>query len=223
MTYTIVFSVPFPDYQLVNKLPLYNAPHQYMHWPSRRPAVCPGCGKFFKFKYNMKIHLKKCAAAHAQSSSGAHLSSSSVALLGVVAAAAATANTNAASDDSSPTTLASIVHQPQHPPHIPHRTTSASPIPMPHSHLRVTPPTSLHSAKLHHTSPHHTSPHHQHQAASLAPPTSHHRLAHSPISPGSSSRIAHPHSNLPMPNTGQILPQSMSNIHSSTHTSHSAS
>ncbi|XP_069991430.1 broad-complex core protein isoforms 1/2/3/4/5 isoform X6 [Penaeus vannamei] len=51
------------DYQLLQKLQFISASHQYMHWPSRRPAVCPGCGKFFKFKYNMKIHLKKCVAA----------------------------------------------------------------------------------------------------------------------------------------------------------------
>lgn len=58
-----VLSVLFPDYQLLQKLQFISASHQYMHWPSRRPAVCPGCGKFFKFKYNMKIHLKKCVAA----------------------------------------------------------------------------------------------------------------------------------------------------------------
>ena len=57
-----LLSFLFPDYQLLQKLHFISASHQYMHWPSRRPAVCPGCGKFFKFKYNMKIHLKKCVA-----------------------------------------------------------------------------------------------------------------------------------------------------------------
>ncbi|KAK7070941.1 hypothetical protein SK128_022329 [Halocaridina rubra] len=52
------------------ELVVASASHQYMHWPSRRPAVCPGCGKFFKFKYNMKIHLKKCVAAHGHLVSG---------------------------------------------------------------------------------------------------------------------------------------------------------
>merc|ERR1712106_832200 len=55
------------DYQLLQKLQFISASHQYMHWPSRRPAVCPGCGKFFKFKYNMKIHLKKCMNAQMSS------------------------------------------------------------------------------------------------------------------------------------------------------------
>ncbi|XP_050687828.1 broad-complex core protein isoforms 1/2/3/4/5-like isoform X4 [Eriocheir sinensis] len=64
------------DYQLLQKLHFISASHQYMHWPSRRPAVCPGCGKFFKFKYNMKIHLKKCMQA--QSHLGGGMLSSSV-------------------------------------------------------------------------------------------------------------------------------------------------
>lgn len=53
----------FPDYQLLQKLKFISAHHQYLHWPSRRPAICPHCHKFFKFKYNMKIHMKKCPAA----------------------------------------------------------------------------------------------------------------------------------------------------------------
>ena len=67
---TVSFSVLFPDYQLLQKLHFISASHQYMHWPSRRPAVCPGCGKFFKFKYNMKIHLKKCMQAQSHLGGG---------------------------------------------------------------------------------------------------------------------------------------------------------
>ncbi|CAL4152698.1 unnamed protein product [Meganyctiphanes norvegica] len=49
-----------PDDQLLHQLEFTTRSHHYMHWPSHHPAVCPGCGKFFKFKYNMKIHLRKC-------------------------------------------------------------------------------------------------------------------------------------------------------------------
>ncbi|CAL4093043.1 unnamed protein product [Meganyctiphanes norvegica] len=49
-----------PDDQLLHQLEFTTRSHHYMHWPSHHPAVCPGCGKFFKFKYNMKIHLRNC-------------------------------------------------------------------------------------------------------------------------------------------------------------------
>lgn len=66
VSYGVLF-ILFPDYQLLQKLHFISAHHQYMHWPSRRPAICPHCHKFFKFKYNMKIHMKKCAAAQGHS------------------------------------------------------------------------------------------------------------------------------------------------------------
>ncbi|CAL4144060.1 unnamed protein product, partial [Meganyctiphanes norvegica] len=47
------------DYQLLQQLEFTTNSHKYMQWPSRHPAVCPVCGKFFKFKYNMRIHLKR--------------------------------------------------------------------------------------------------------------------------------------------------------------------
>ena len=157
----------------------------------------------------MKIHLKKCAAAHGQSGSGSHLTSSSMALLGAVAVAAASANTP---DDQQPSS-----QQQQHPPPPagPHHR-SGSPPPPPHmhsSHLRITPPTSGGQLQ-HHTSPHHTSPH----------PPPHHRVPHSPISPV--GRLAsHPHTTLPPIVTSSMgaPPQSLAALHSAPHGAHSAS